>query len=668
MTQAPEAPEAPLAAARSALDRHEWQTALELLTTADEGGELGTEGLRLLASAAWWSGKFSDAIEYRERAYAAAIKAQEYEAAVAAALDLAVANLQRMSIGVAGAWANRAERLLEGQPENPGHGWLAAVRSFLAHLAGNSEQALAQASLALDIGVRFGVSDLTTYAMGSKAAALISRGEVAEGLALADEATVVALSGELPPDMAGGVCCSTIEACAVAGELKRAAEWTEAQDRWCRREGITGFPGMCRLFRSEVKSLHGDWAAAEAEARFASDELKNFIPAAAGLALYQIGEIRLRRGDLPAAEEALLGAHAANQDTQPAMALLRLAQGRADAAAASIEVALSEPGRSPSWRAPSDSQVYRLHLLPAQVEIALARGDLAVARAAADELATLAERFGTTPAMAQARTTLGGVTLAEGDAPTAVKHLREAVAAWNELEAPYDAARARMTLARAYAATAAEDEARVELRTARDAFERLGAAIDLRRANELQGEIAGGSAATPLGTQAVRTERAFMFTDIVDSTRLAEAMGDEAWDTVIRSHDRLLRSAAAEHRGEEVKATGDGFFFAFPETDDAIAAAIAMQQRLAEQRKEQAFAPAVRIGIHQAQANRVGLDYAGIGVNQAARIGAAAEGGEILVSASSLGAVRRPVTEAGRQTAELKGLSESVELAAISWR
>ncbi len=607
-------------------------------------------------------------MEYRERAFAAAIKASEYEAAVAAALDLAVANLQRMSIGVAGAWANRAERLLDGQPENPGHGWLAAVRSFLAHLAGNSEQALAQASLALDIGVRFGVADLTTYAMGSKAAALISRGDVAEGMALADEATVMALSGELPPDMAGGVCCATIEACAMAGELKRAAEWTEAQDRWCRREGITGFPGMCRLFRSEVKSLRGDWAAAEAEARVASEELKGYIPAAAGLALYQIGEIRLRRGDLPAAEEALLGAHAANQDTQPAMALLRLAQGRADAAAASIEVALSEPGRSPSWKAPSDSLVYRLHLLPAQVEIALARGDVALARTAADELTALAERFGTVPAKAQARTALGGVALADGDGSTAVKETREAVAAWNQVDAPYDAARARMTLARAYAATGADDEARVELRTARDAFERLGAALDLRRATELQDEMAGGVAAIPMGTQAVRTERAFMFTDIVDSTRLAEAMGDEAWDTVTRNHDRLMRSAAAEHRGEEVKATGDGFFFAFADAADAIGAAIAMQRRLAEQREAQAFAPAVRIGIHQAQANRVGLDYAGIGVNQAARIGAAAEGGEILVSTTSLTALRSMVAESARRSVSLKGIAEPVEVASISWR
>ena len=668
MTQAPDAPDATLAAARSALDSHEWRQALALLTVADERHELDAEGMLLLASAAWWSGKFELAVETRERAYAAAIKAQDPEQAVSAAMELAIASLQQMSLSAAGGWLKRAEHLLEGTQENSGHGWLAAGRSFLAHLAGNSEEALAEASRAYDIAVRFGLTDLMAYAMAEKASALLAGGDLAEGLRLADEATVIAISGELEPGVAGGVCCATIEACAMAGDLKRAAEWTEAQDRWCRREGITGFPGMCRLFRSEIKSLRGDWAAAEAEARVASEELKSYVPAAAGLALYQIGEIRLRRGDLPAAEEALLGAHAANQDTQPAMAQLRLAQGRADAAAASIEVALSEEGRSPFWSAPSDSRAYRMRLLPTQVEIALARGDVAVARAAADELAALGEVFGTTLAIAEARTALGGVTLAEGDAATAVRHLRDGVAAWNELEAPYEAARARMTLARAYAATGADDEARIELRTARETFERLGATLELRRSDQVQQEITGETEASPLGTQPVRAERAFMFTDIVDSTRLAEAMGDDAWDTVIRSHDRVMRSAAAEHRGEEVKATGDGFFFAFPDTGDAIAAASTMERRLAEQREAQAFAPAVRIGIHQAQANRVGLDYAGIGVNQAARIGGAAEGGEILVSASSLANLRRPVAEEGRRTIQLKGLSEPVEVASVSWR
>ena len=132
--------------------------------------------------------------------------------------------------------------------------------------------------------------------------------------------------------------------------------------------------------------------------------------------------------------------------------------------------------------------------------------------------------------------------------------------------------------------------------------------------------------------------------------------------------DRAIRAAVAEQGGEEVKATGDGFFLAFADADNAVEAAIAIQRRLAAHRDAEGFAPEVRIGIHQAEANRVGLDYAGTGVNQAARIGAAADGGEVLVSAATLTGARRSFGEAGRRTLELKGISTPVEVVSVQWR
>ena len=164
-----------------------------------------------------------------------------------------------------------------------------------------------------------------------------------------------------------------------------------------------------------------------------------------------------------------------------------------------------------------------------------------------------------------------------------------------------------------------------------------------------------------------RAVKTFAFTDIVDSTRLAELLGDDAWSKLIRWHDQTVRSVIAEHGGEEIKATGDGFFLAFADPDAAIEAMIAVQRRLAEQRERQGFAPAVRIGLHTAEANRTGLDYIGIGVNHAARIGAAARGAEILVSAATLDAARRSTADLPRRTLHLKGIGEPVEVAAIAW-
>jgi class 3 adenylate cyclase len=654
--------------ATAALAQHAWHEAYDLLADADARGDLAPDELELLAQAAWWIGRLPAAIDARERAYAAAVKIGDTTTAVTAAISLGQDNLFRSAHDVANAWLNRAEHLLEGTDESLGHGWLAAIRSFYAALTADSGAALAWAEKALEIGQRLGDRDLQALALSERGAALIVTGQVAEGLAAIGEATVAAVGGELEPTVAGGVCCTSIEACVALGEWGRAAEWTEAQDRWCKREGINGYPGMCRLFRSDIKRLRGAWLEAETEAQRASVELQGFIPAAVGQAFYQIGQIRLLRGDLPAAEDALRRGHALGHDPEPALSLLRLAEGKVEAAAASIRRALDEPELSPSWRAPSDSHLYRLTLLPAQVEIALAAGDQARARAAADELAEIAHRFATVATRATSAVASGAVLLAEGKAVEAGYELRRGIQLWSELDAPFEAARARTLLADALVADGATEPAAMELRAALDVFEQLGAAPERRRAAETLARLIGESGEAPPTAAEARARRAFMFTDIVDSTRLAELLGDEAWNGLLRWHDHALRAVVAEHGGEEIKRTGDGFFLAFDDPARAVACAVAIQRRLATQRSEQGFAPSVRIGVHWAEASRSGLDYIGQGVNQAARIGQAASGGEILVSAETLAELRQTFTEAGRRSATLKGIAAPVEVVSIGWR
>jgi class 3 adenylate cyclase len=161
-------------------------------------------------------------------------------------------------------------------------------------------------------------------------------------------------------------------------------------------------------------------------------------------------------------------------------------------------------------------------------------------------------------------------------------------------------------------------------------------------------------------------QKTFLFTDIVGSTSLAEALGDEAWETLLGWHDETRRSLFGQHHGHEVVSTGDGFFVGFETQADAIACAVATQQTLEAHRREHGFAPKVRIGIHFATAQQVGTNYRGKGVHEAARIAAIAAGGEILVSQDTAQGTPFKVSEP--RSVELKGISEPVSVVSVAWR
>jgi class 3 adenylate cyclase len=222
---------------------------------------------------------------------------------------------------------------------------------------------------------------------------------------------------------------------------------------------------------------------------------------------------------------------------------------------------------------------------------------------------------------------------------------------WERVGAPYEIAQARMLLGLAYRGQGDEDGAREELTAARKTFERLGAVLDSQRAAELLGETAA--------------RRTFMFTDIVDSTKLVEVLGEEKWQKLLTWHDRRLRELIEQSAGEVIKHTGDGYFAAFQGTAAAIQAAACIQRALDE---HEPLAPDVRIGLHTGGAlHKADGDYSGQGVHMAARIGALARGGEILVSKESLdGPTRFRLSEP--RSEQLKGFEDPVELVAVDWR
>ncbi len=247
------------------------------------------------------------------------------------------------------------------------------------------------------------------------------------------------------------------------------------------------YPGICRVHQAGMLHLQGAWEEAEAEALAACADMVRIDVFAVAGGWYEVGEVRRARGDLDGAEDAYRQAHEMGRDPQPGLALVRLAQGRIDAARTSIATAIAAFGGSRLESAPLHS---------AQVDIALAAGDVDTAAASAREVTDTAERFESVGLRAVGLRAQGAVALAREEGVAALASLQAACTAWNELDAPYESARTRVMLADAYALLDDTDAAERERAAARACFERLGAAAALR---ELDGARHVGAGAAEHG-------------------------------------------------------------------------------------------------------------------------------------------------------------------------
>jgi DNA-binding NarL/FixJ family response regulator len=384
----------------------------------------------------------------------------------------------RGELGPATGWLGRAQRLLERDGRDcVERGYLLLPVMIEHEVTGDLEAAAATAREAAEIGDHFGDAELFAIAVHAQGHVLIKQGRVREGLGLLDEAMVAVTTRELSPPVTGFVYCGVILACQQVFEVRRAQEWTAALTRWCEQQpGLVAFTGRCLVHRAEIMQLRGAWRDALEEARSASRRLAaGSNRAAAAQAFYRQAELHRLRGEFDEAEGAYREASQYGWEPQPGVAQLRLAQGRMEAAAASIRRVAAE----------TTGPLRRAGLLPAQVEIMLAVGDIEAARTACRELEAIAESYDSVMIEAMLQQARGAVALAEGDHAAALTALRQALQRWHELEAPYDAARVRVLVASACRALGDDDAASLELGTARRVFAELGAAPDLARLESL---------------------------------------------------------------------------------------------------------------------------------------------------------------------------------------
>lgn len=463
---------------RDAFRREAWATASDQLTAAGAQTGLDAADLELLAIATYLAGRDDDSAAAWEKAHHEHIRQGDPAGAARCGFWLGLALTLRGEMARGGGWVARSQRLVEDNGlDGPERGYLMLPAAFATLFEGGAAAAYAIFEQAVAIGARCAEPDLVALGRHGQGQALIARGDIAAGVALIDEVMTAIAAGEAGPITSGLIYCAVIETCHDIYDLRRAREWTAALSGWCAAQPeLVPYRGQCMVHRSELMQQAGDWPDAMSEAQLACQRLSTpTAQPALGRATYQVAELHRLRGEVVQAEEAYRRASECGHYPQPGLALLRLTQGRVDAAAAAIRQANEEV----------TDRLARTRILSAYVEIALADRDVADARGAADELTAFAGGNGAPLLLAAAAHARGAVLLAEGDDRGALDALREAGESWRVLQARYDGARTRELIGLARRALGDDDTAQLELDGARTVFVELGATPDIERLDRL---------------------------------------------------------------------------------------------------------------------------------------------------------------------------------------
>lgn len=453
-------------AAHHALERHEWGQAYRLLRQEAAAGALSVDELDSLAAVAYLTGREEEAFDRWVEAHTACLDTGDVHRAARLGIQLAQAFGFKGDIGRSSGWVARVRQVLDQAPDCVENGYLHYVAGMSRIFeAGDIPGARELFARAVTVADRFGDRELRALGNLGVGRCVIYLGDVARGLSLLDEVMVSVEAREVSPIVAGDAYCTVIDGCHEVFDIRRCEVWCESFTRWCDAQpDLVLYRGQCLLHRAELLQLHGRWTEGVAFAREACERLAEPVNLLViGGAHYVEGELHRLRGEFAEAERAYEQAHAAGCDPHPGLSLLRLAEGRIEGATAGVRRALAE----------SEGPVGRAKVLGPYAEIMLAAGDVDAANAAVHELAGIALDFGSPLLRAQAAQLTGAVRLAQGDSTGALVSLRAALSGWNELNAPYDAARTRLVIAAACDTIGDTDGAAMERRAAQATLDRL---------------------------------------------------------------------------------------------------------------------------------------------------------------------------------------------------
>jgi DNA-binding CsgD family transcriptional regulator/tetratricopeptide (TPR) repeat protein len=465
--------------AREAFVGRQWVLAYQRFLEARTQEAFEPEDLAALADSAWWLGLIEESVAAFEEAYTHHIGKGEPRAAAIAALSIGYTLALQGEEPIASGWISRAHRLLMDEDDCVEKAFLTYIDIEFAYGEREYEAVIAMGRRLRDMGARFNSPDLMALGVLSEGLAIARLGDVRHGMELLDEAMLAALSDDLDPSWAGNIYCHMMAACHELGDIRRATAWTNATSAWCDTLTAHGpFLGICRVYRAHVHCLQGNWDLAEHEAHLVSTGEMRFDITSVAEAYYQCAELDRLRGNLVSADAGYSNARDLGRDPQPGFALYLLASGKIADATRSIQIALAPA---------SVGRPERVGLLAAQTEIAVATGDVDTARSAAMEIAEIADRFASSGLLATSSHVRGLALLAQGDAPGSLLALRDGLQRWQSLDAPYEAARVHVLIARAYQLLGDTEAAEQELDAAAPVFVRVGAIPDVRIVDRMRG-------------------------------------------------------------------------------------------------------------------------------------------------------------------------------------
>ena len=452
--------------AREVYERREWVAAYQALSVLDET-ELKADDFLALATTAYLLGRRNDCVHALQRAYQSALESDDLPTGVRAAYLMTTTLWEAGELAVGNGWHARAERLVDQLDADVAErGYLHDLDMMSHILDGAFGDAFPLAPRITDHGRRHHEPDLLALGLHAEGRLMLYSGAVADGLKRIDEAMACVMDGELTPVTAGRVYCSTIEACQEVSDFDRAGAWTHALTTWCENQpGLVAFTGQCATHRGQLLRLHGAYAEAVEEFERAIDRyLAVGGNPALGLAHYERAETHRLRGKYDDADADYSRAAEHGHSGQPGRALLWLASGRPDAAAAAVRRLLAE----------LDDPAHRSQVLAAAVEVLLATGDSDDAAGLCQELQMFGESFGCTGLQASGHYALATAELAQGAPDPALRAARKAVGVWSHISAPYEVARSRRAVGQALRLLGDEESAVADLTAARRAFADLG--------------------------------------------------------------------------------------------------------------------------------------------------------------------------------------------------